>query len=73
VNAFRIGRMFGIDVYVDWSWLFIFVLLTWSLFSVFTGWHPDWPSAETIGVGSSRSRRFAGFRPSNGPVLRSPA
>jgi Zn-dependent protease len=28
--SFKIGRVFGIDVGVHWSWLFIFVVVTWS-------------------------------------------
>ena len=31
MHAFRIGKLFGIEIRVDWSWLFIFVLLTWNL------------------------------------------
>src|SRR5262249_30364278 len=33
----------GIGIYLDWSWIFIFLLVTWSLaVGVFPGWHPDW-------------------------------
>src|SRR5580704_4783104 len=39
MQAFRIGRLFGIDIRVDWSWVFIFVLLTWNLSVAFSGWH----------------------------------
>jgi Zn-dependent protease/predicted transcriptional regulator len=41
-NAFRIGRLFGIELKVDSSWLFILVLVVWSLTSLFGAWHPDW-------------------------------
>ena len=27
----RVARLFGIDIYIDISWLFIFVLVAWSL------------------------------------------
>ncbi len=30
-SGFRIGRLFGIQLSIDWSWVFIFVLLTWNL------------------------------------------
>jgi len=30
-NAIRVGRLFGIDINLDFSWLLIFVLVTWSL------------------------------------------
>ena len=36
MRGFRIGRVFGIELRVDWSWIFIFVLLTWNLVSVFS-------------------------------------
>jgi Zn-dependent protease len=41
-NGFRIGRLFGIEFRVDPSWLFIFVLISWSLTSLFASWHPEW-------------------------------
>jgi hypothetical protein len=34
-SGFRIGRIFGIDINVDWSWLLILFLVTWNLSSVF--------------------------------------
>ena len=58
MNAFRIGRLSGIDVRVDYSWLLIFVLLTWNLVAVFGGWHPAWPAAETFGVAVGASVLF---------------
>ena len=42
MRVFRIGRIFGIDLRVDRSWLVIFVLLTWNLVAVFSSWHKDW-------------------------------
>jgi Zn-dependent protease/CBS domain-containing protein len=41
-HSLRIGRLFGIELLVDSSWVLIFVLVTWSLASLFTQWHPDW-------------------------------
>jgi len=41
-GGIRLGRLFGISVEVDWSWLFIFALVTWSLSSAFGGMHPQW-------------------------------
>jgi Zn-dependent protease/CBS domain-containing protein len=41
-NGFRIGRIYGISIRVDWSWLFIMVLVTWNLVSVFNQVHPEW-------------------------------
>jgi Zn-dependent protease len=41
-SGFRAGRLFGIDIYIDWSWLFIFLLVTWNLWMLFSTLHPDW-------------------------------
>lgn len=42
-SGFRLGRVAGIDVYVDWSLLIIFFLITFSLAAgVFPSWHPQW-------------------------------
>jgi Zn-dependent protease len=44
-SGFRIGRVFGIDINVDWSWLLILFLVTWNLSSVFGRLHADWGDA----------------------------
>ena len=41
-NGLLIGRLFGINIYLDWSWLLIFLLVTWSLVTQFTQMHPTW-------------------------------
>lgn len=41
-KGFRIGRIFGISIYVDWSLLFIFALLLWNLTALFGQLHPGW-------------------------------
>jgi len=46
MHAFRLGKIFGIDIRVDSSWLFIFVLMTWNLCAVFAHWHPQWPGIQ---------------------------
>ena len=39
-------RLFDIDIVVHWSWILIFLLLTWSLATgVFPIWHPYWSQA----------------------------
>lgn len=35
-GGFRIGRVFGIDIHVNWSWLIILALVTWNLTDVFS-------------------------------------
>lgn len=41
-NNLRIGKIFGIKIKINWSWLFILVLVTWNLTSAFGNMHPDW-------------------------------
>lgn len=44
-RGFRIGKLFGIDIRIDWSWLFVFVLVTWSLSAAFGEFHPGWDAS----------------------------
>jgi Zn-dependent protease/predicted transcriptional regulator len=41
-GALRLGRLFGIDIVVDWSWAFVVLLMSWNLTTVFLRWHPTW-------------------------------
>jgi Zn-dependent protease/predicted transcriptional regulator len=45
-GSLHLGRIAGIDIYINFSWLIIFVFLTWSLA---TGWfpqlYPGWSTA----------------------------
>ncbi|HDQ73670.1 MAG TPA: site-2 protease family protein [Chloroflexi bacterium] len=41
-KGIRIGRLFGINIRIDWSWLFIFLLITWNLATVFGQAHSEW-------------------------------
>ncbi len=50
-SGFAIGRLFGVQIYIDWSWIFIFLLLVWQFGGgVLPAWHPDWPPALTWGT-----------------------
>src|SRR6202041_1537415 len=60
MHSFRLGRIFGIDIRVDYSWVFIFVLMTWNMCSVFAQWHPQWPSVEQGLMGIAASLLFFG-------------
>jgi Zn-dependent protease/CBS domain-containing protein len=41
--GFKVGSIAGIQIFVDWSLLIIFFLVTFSLGGgVFPAWHPDW-------------------------------
>lgn len=58
-NGFRIGRIFGISIYIDWSWIFIFLLVTWNLAgAVFPSLHPNWSIVLDLGVGLAASLLF---------------
>jgi Zn-dependent protease/CBS domain-containing protein len=57
-HAVRIGRVFGIEIAFDYSWLFIVFLLTWSLASTFTHLHPDWSVGLSLGVALLASLLF---------------
>src|SRR5262245_40259854 len=41
-SAFRLFRIFGIDISIDPSWIFVVLLLSANLLATFTHWHPSW-------------------------------
>lgn len=43
-RGFRIGRLAGITIRVDLSWLLIVAIITWNLSTIFTHIHPAWPT-----------------------------
>jgi Zn-dependent protease len=47
-GGLSLGRIFGIEIRIDWSWLLIFLLVTWSLTSLFGGAHPDWSPGQSL-------------------------
>jgi len=49
-SGFRIGRIFGINIRIDWSWLFIVFLISWNLSTVFGQSHPDWTNGKRWGI-----------------------
>jgi Zn-dependent protease/CBS domain-containing protein len=57
-SGFRIGRIFGIDIRIDWSWFFIFLLVTWNLSLVFGSMHPDWNIGLRWGLSLAASLLF---------------
>jgi Zn-dependent protease/CBS domain-containing protein len=43
VGTFRIARVFGLDISIHWSWLFIFFLVTWTFATnVLQESYPEW-------------------------------
>lgn len=51
-SGIRIGRIFGISIYLHPSWFLIFALITLSLRTQFTAQHPSWSPGQhwTLGV-----------------------
>ena len=50
-HGIRLGRLFGIDVHLDWSLLIIFGLIVVSLGAgTFPYLHPDWPAVTVWGT-----------------------
>ena len=47
-DGIKIGRVFGIDIIIDYSWLLIFVLVSWNLTLAFRTWHPAWSPGQSI-------------------------
>jgi Zn-dependent protease/CBS domain-containing protein len=45
-SAWRLGRVSGIEIAIDYSWLLIFALITFSLSNQFTAAHEDWGRSE---------------------------
>jgi Zn-dependent protease/CBS domain-containing protein len=50
MSGFRLGKFFGINVQIDWSWLLIFTLVTWSLASTFRQVHPEWSAFDQLAL-----------------------
>jgi Zn-dependent protease len=59
-SGLRIGRVFGIPIYIHPSWLVIFALITFSLATQFTQQHPRWSHAQHWSLGILTSLLFFG-------------
>ena len=52
LSSFKIGKIAGIEIGVHWSWLLIFVLITWSFASgILEEFFPEWSDARRWAVG----------------------
>lgn len=49
-SGLTLGRIFGIRITIDWSWIFIFVLVTWNLGTGLALLHPAWGGGIIWGV-----------------------
>jgi Zn-dependent protease/CBS domain-containing protein len=46
-SSIKLGRIFGVDVGVHWSWIFIFLIVTWSFATgVFEEFYPGWTDTQ---------------------------
>jgi Zn-dependent protease/predicted transcriptional regulator len=57
-TGYRIGRLFGIDIRVDSSWVFIFLLITWNLSVVLGDTHQDWNTGLRWGMAIAAALLF---------------
>ena len=56
----KVGRIFGIPIYLHASWFLIFGLITFSLTTQFAGEHPHWSAAQHWMAGAFTSLLFFG-------------
>ncbi|MEX0750441.1 MAG: site-2 protease family protein [Dehalococcoidia bacterium] len=46
-SSFRLGRLFGVEIGAHWSWIFIFLVVTWSFATgVLEYYYEDWSAAQ---------------------------
>lgn len=58
-RGIRIARIAGIDIVLDWSLVFIFTLIAFSLSAgLFPAWHPEWSTALNWSTGLSAAVLF---------------
>lgn len=67
-----LGHIFGINIRIDWSWLFIFLLIAWNLGSAYSHVHPEWGGSLARGIGILAAVLFfCRFYGMNWPILSS--
>jgi len=60
-KGFRLGKILGIVIDIDWSWILIFFLVTWNLaFGIFPAFHPQWSLFLNLAMGVIASLLFFG-------------
>ncbi len=58
LGRIHLGRVFGIDLGFDPSWLLILLLMGWNLTALFGSWHPDWSGGMVVLVAGVASLLF---------------
>jgi Zn-dependent protease/CBS domain-containing protein len=59
-GGFKIGRVFGIPIFLHASWFFIFLLITYSMATEFSSVNPNWTDGQRWGLGLVTSLLFFG-------------
>ena len=59
-RGLRIGRLFGVDLLADRSWVIVFLLVTWNLTVLFLDQHPGWGFGESVGLALVAALLFFG-------------
>lgn len=49
-SGLLVGRLYGISIRIDWSWIFIMLLITWNLATSFSQTQPAWGAGLRWGV-----------------------
>ena len=59
-SGFRVGKILGIEIRADWSWLLILLLVIWNLSTTFGEIHRDWGPALVWGTSIVAALLFFG-------------
>lgn len=59
-NTLKLGRVFGIEIDIDWSWLFIFFLIVWGLGTTLDQLHSTWQGSVVWGAAIAAALLFFG-------------
>lgn len=59
-NAIRLGKVFGIEVGLDYSWFVIFILITWSLAGHYLMEYQDWSPGFRLSMAIATALLFFG-------------
>src|SRR6201993_3770492 len=50
-QGIRVARVLGIPIYIDFSWILVFGLITFTISGNFAAQHPNWTTTQTWTVG----------------------
>jgi len=58
MKGFGIGKIFNIKINIDWSWLLIFILVSWNLAASLGQLHPEWTIPMSWGLAIAAALLF---------------